>query len=424
MKTAVRQLHSIPTMKNKSYLLSAAITGGGMAFFQLSNFLLGVFIVRYVSVQELGHYQFFVVTATFMSYFAKMGGDEKISYMLPAMGGANSHDGRALMTTVLVRTIFLSLAVVLIYELFGFFIADKQLTQQEVIDAVAYSIYLPSFVGGLILTSILRAEHRMFARSLFIYVLPNIFNFIFILIIVALLFAGSSSILARSVSYLLLFVLLFILLQRQYGFAVKARNGKDKKNHSGNAGWLMVTVVSFSLESGLLVIWAGKYFLNDYENGVLAILLRLSALVLLVPTAVNIVMGPVLAKQPEDKELRIKIFKLNAIGVMLVFLGIVPLGGVLLSFFGDEYTPYKGELFMLLVGFFLLAVTQPMYSMFMAAGKKSSIFIPGVLLILVYLIILLADVPSNINGVVTGFSVFLSLFVIVRVSLFKYLLDR
>lgn len=386
-------------MKISGYLISAVITGGGMIFFQLSNFLLGIFIVRYISVQELGHYQFFVVTATFMSYFAKMGGDEKISYILPAIGGAGSSEGRALMTHVLIRTIMLSVLVVLLYALFDYVISGRQWQQKKMIDALAYSLYLPSFVGGLILTSILRAEHRMLGRSLFIYILPNIFNFIFIVVISAWLFSESSSILARSVSYLLLFILLFLLLHRRYGFAINKENKMDKKVYSGNLGWLMVTIVSFALESGLLVIWAGKLFLDDYENGVLAILLRLSALMLLVPTAINIVMGPVLAREPHNILLRKKIFLLNIFGVLFVFLALFLLSDFLLSFFGREYVKYSVELLIFITAWTFLALSQPLYSVFMALNLKKFVYLFGWFMIFVFIALLIFIGRYNLNTI-------------------------
>ena len=370
-----------------------------MIFFQLSNFLLGIFIVRYISVQELGHYQFFVVTATFMSYFAKMGGDEKISYILPAIGGAGSSEGRALMTHVLIRTIMLSVLVVLLYALFDYVISGRQWQQKKMIDALAYSLYLPSFVGGLILTSILRAEHRMLGRSLFIYILPNIFNFIFIVVISAWLFSESSSILARSVSYLLLFILLFLLLHRRYGFAINKENKMDKKVYSGNLGWLMVTIVSFALESGLLVIWAGKLFLDDYENGVLAILLRLSALMLLVPTAINIVMGPVLAREPHNILLRKKIFLLNIFGVLFVFLALFLLSDFLLSFFGREYVKYSVELLIFITAWTFLALSQPLYSVFMALNLKKFVYLFGWFMIFVFIALLIFIGRYNLNTI-------------------------
>ena len=370
-----------------------------MIFFQLSNFLLGIFIVRYISVQELGHYQFFVVTATFMSYFAKMGGDEKISYILPAIGGAGSSEGRALMTHVLIRTIMLSVLVVLLYALFDYVISGRQWQQKKMIDALAYSLYLPSFVGGLILTSILRAEHRMLGRSLFIYILPNIFNFIFIVVISAWLFSESSSILARSVSYLLLFILLFLLLHRRYGFAINKENKMDKKVYSGNLGWLMVTIVSFALESGLLVIWAGKLFLDDYENGVLAILLRLSALMLLVPTAINIVMGPVLAREPHNILLRKKIFLLNIFGVLFVFLALFLLSDFLLSFFGREYVKYSVELLIFITAWTFLALSQPLYSVFMALNLKKFVYLFGWFMIFILIALLIFIGRYNLNTI-------------------------
>lgn len=409
-------------MKISGYLISAVITGGGMIFFQLSNFLLGIFIVRYISVQELGHYQFFVVTATFMSYFAKMGGDEKISYILPAIGGAGSSEGRALMTHVLIRTIMLSVLVVLLYALFDYVISGRQWQQKKMIDALAYSLYLPSFVGGLILTSILRAEHRMLGRSLFIYILPNIFNFIFIVVISAWLFSESSSILARSVSYLLLFILLFLLLHRQYGFAINKENNMDKKIYSGDLGWLMITMVSFALESGLLVIWTGKLFLDDYENGVLAILLRLSALMLLVPTAINIVMGPVLAREPKNINIRKKIFLVNSIGVVGFFLGMVSVSTVLLSFFGNDYEVYTDELFWMLVGFGALAITQPIYIILMATDNKLSIVMLGIIFILGYIVTIFFIGPSDINGFIQVFVLLLLFFICGRCFLFRYLI--
>ena len=393
-----------------------------MIFFQLSNFLLGIFIVRYISVQELGHYQFFVVTATFMSYFAKMGGDEKISYILPAIGGAGSSEGRALMTHVLIRTIMLSVLVVLLYALFDYVISGRQWQQKKMIDALAYSLYLPSFVGGLILTSILRAEHRMLGRSLFIYILPNIFNFIFIVVISAWLFSESSSILARSVSYLLLFILLFLLLHRQYGFAINKENKMDKKIYSGDLGWLMITMVSFALESGLLVIWTGKLFLDDYENGVLAILLRLSALMLLVPTAINIVMGPVLAREPKNINIRKKIFQVNSIGVVGFFLGMVSVSTVLLSFFGNDYEVYTDELFWMLVGFGALAITQPIYIILMATDNKLSIVMLGIIFILGYIVTIFFIGPSDINGFIQVFVLLLLFFICGRCFLFRYLI--
>ena len=357
-----------------------------------------------------------------MSYFAKMGGDEKISYILPAIGGAGSSEGRALMTHVLIRTIMLSVLVVLLYALFDYVISGRQWQQKKMIDALAYSLYLPSFVGGLILTSILRAEHRMLGRSLFIYILPNIFNFIFIVVISAWLFSESSSILARSVSYLLLFILLFLLLHRQYGFAINKENNMDKKIYSGDLGWLMITMVSFALESGLLVIWTGKLFLDDYENGVLAILLRLSALMLLVPTAINIVMGPVLAREPKNINIRKKIFLVNSIGVVGFFLGMVSVSTVLLSFFGNDYEVYTDELFWMLVGFGALAITQPIYIILMATDNKLSIVMLGIIFILGYIVTIFFIGPSDINGFIQVFVLLLLFFICGRCFLFRYLI--
>lgn len=344
-----------------------------MIVFQLTNFLLGIYIVRTLGGVELGNYQLFITTATFLSYFAKMGLDEKISYILPTLGGAKSKQGRQLISSALTQSLIYSSVLLVVYLLFVF--SQGNITTNSYVELSAYIIYFPCFVLGLLLTSILRAEQDVILRSIFIYVLPNIFNFLFILFISYFFFSEQSSLLARSLSYFLIMCFILITIKKKYGFDSLNKLTFDKPKE---VTWLLITSVAFIIESGLIAIWYGKSELNSSEFGILAVILRLSALIMLVPVAITIVAGPVLAKDPDNTKIRNKILLTNAIGVISALTFICFTAKYWLLCFGDEYVSYTNELIILTFTMGLLAATQPITSIILSLKKYKWMYIPGI----------------------------------------------
>jgi O-antigen/teichoic acid export membrane protein len=252
------------------------------------------------------------------------------------------------------------------------FISSDKINTTLLGEIVAYTLYFPSFVGGLILLSVLRAEHKMLQRSLLVYVLPNILNLIFILSLIFVSMNSNVAIMARALSYSVLFLFLLFVMYSYYNlnFPNKIKLEKPKE-----LSWLFLTSLTFIIESGVLAIWCGKYYLTAHDFGVLAVILRLSALVLLVPVAITLVLGPVLAKEPLNKVLRNKMFIINFGGVFITLIFIWLFSKYLLIFFGQEYVEYERELIILSVAMSILAASQPLNSVFISLKRKHFISI-------------------------------------------------
>lgn len=404
-------------MKDKKIALNTIATGGGMLFFQVSNFLLGVFIVRYIGAVELGNYQLFVATSTFLSYIAKMGYDEKVSYELPKVGGATTKEGQSLIASAFWHSLMLSLLITSLYLLvFSIFFATE-FSSSDMVEVAAYAIYFPCFVGGLILTSVLRAEQLIMLRSVCLYVLPNIFNISIIFLVSWLIERENSSLLSRSLTYLIILIFLFFWIKRTFGistsFSWKIPIGKE-------FGWFAMTAICFVMESGLIAIWYSKYYLVEAEFGALAILIRLAALLMLTPIAVSVVMGPLLAKKVGDIELISKMFKLNIIGVFFAGLGMYLFSKYLLLFFGEEFLEYQQLLFYLSIAMAVLAIVQPINSVLISEDKKKLIFIPGLFAIILFCFLCQMQNARELSSVIFALIYSMIFYSLLKVALYFY----
>lgn len=350
------------------------LTGSGMGFFQLGNFLLAILIARFSGAEAMGSFQLFVVTTTFFSYFAKVGFDEKLVYNLPKIkGGVSSEEGLheagyALRFSFL-GSVFAAFGVIVFYVGLNHFSEDKTASSVSFFAL----LFLPAFVCGLIFNSIFRAEQKIRERTLFTYFLPVLLNiFFYLMIFLVESLSGVAAIVSRVLAYSIVSLLAFYYLNKKYAIwnAFKGSISGFKRKSSLNLSWLTISVTTFLIESGTLLIWAVKANLTIEMLGIFAVLLRLASLVLVVPSAIGVVVAPYFAKQSNnmDKQQYVA-FIVNAGLTIMAALAIVVLAPYLLMFFGGEYVAYMDIMPKLLIAVVLFAITQPLQVIALANSK-------------------------------------------------------
>lgn len=365
---------------------SIAYTGCGMMFFQMSNFFIAILIANYFGTQELASYQLLIVTATLMSYFAKLGQDEKIAYALPAGGGIKVAHQRYELILSFKKTFIMSL-VVYGFFLFSVFLLPINNLSFTFVELTSMFIYLPVFVLASLIFSIFRGEQNMRARSLVAYILPNILNFFALFVCYLFAFPTGSAMLSRAFAYLFVMLFSLFLLRKLYAFSllenVSAPTQNNKISDIRRQSWLLITVLTFLFESGFLVFWSGKLLLSESDFGIQAVLMRIAMLIILVPTVINLVAAPIFAKDSNNRKAKVYLILANLTCVFILSTTIYLFRDFTVSLFIEIDNIDTNILLLLISAFFAFAISQPINVLLISKGKGNSIILILVLAILI-----------------------------------------
>lgn len=410
----------------KKLTVDTIFTFGGMMFFQMVNFIMGILIARFAGISDLGAYQFFIVTTTFFGFFGKFGIDEKLTYTLPYLGGVKSKKGENFINEAILKGIIYSILAGIFTIVFYVIMSLISVEKIEVKDSYFSLIYIPMLVIGIIIGAIFRSENQIKYRALLIYLVPSIIT----LIIVTILILSDninkiSLILMRTLAYSAIVVLGCYLLNKIFNLdiikSIKYNAVKTYlKSDSSLYKWLIVALLTFIIETGTLGLWLVRLTLDDYNLGIVTILLRLSMLTYIIPTAISIVFAPQIAKlrsKGEDtKSIKKKmmLFSIFAIGIVFVFLYFF--GEHILFLFGKNITLFKTELIYMLIGTCFIALSQPVQSIILAAKDINKVLKSSLIAILFAVAIyFILDFTSTLTAAVKVLSISMGIFGIVKI---------
>ncbi|MDG1697392.1 MAG: hypothetical protein P8H93_00555 [Polaribacter sp.] len=384
---------------SRKITIDTLFTFTGMILFQIVNFFVAVFISRFSGVDSLGAYQFFIVTTTFFGFFAKMGIDEKLTYNLPYLGGVKNKKSKILIfksfSKVLWMSLFSAFGTILFYKIMSLYSETKI----DIYDSLFSLAYLPLFSLGILIGAIFRSENFIKKRVLLIYLVPTIVTGLLLFFFIYVMKLNKNTILAmRTISYALMFLLgckwLFDsfkinLISLFKYFSLKTLIKTDSTIYK----WLGVAMITFLLESGTIGLWLMRLLSDEYNVGVISILLRLTGLTYLAPTAMGIVFGPLIAKKNANNEeftvLKTKMLLFSILLVSFVSLFVYFFSNQILELFGKAIGSYSTELIYLLFGTSAIAITQPLQSMALAINGLKKVFaislIAGVFSLIVFL---------------------------------------
>lgn len=384
-----------------------------MATFQIGNFFIGIIVTQLAGPEAMGALQYFVVTSTFFSYFGRMGGDENIGYTLPSLGGLASEKGqffvRKIIKTAFVASILSALAM------WCFSVGLDWAASKEIqwVTPMFSFIYLPVFVSGLLMASIFRAEQMSGLRAVIVYFFPIAINLLFLIVLIIVLDfkSGNMAILARTIAYLGTFLLALYLCNKSFKALKLFRSLPEeddlvrKSSPTAGQGWLLITLLVFVIDSGTMGIWLSKSLLSDAEVGYLSVVIRLSALLLVVPTALTIVMGPVfvrLRREASGRRVRIITLAINAALVICTYFVLALFPEFWLGLFGEALIAFKDDFLLMLLGVSALAITQPLYSLALAHQCKKVIIFIGSLAISTFVVFSLVQDIETVRDVING----------------------
>jgi len=384
-----------------------------MATFQIGNFLIGIIVMNLAGPEAMGVLQFFIVTSTFFAYFGRMGGDENLSYTLPSLGGILKKDAQIFVLKIFKVSVISSVLSALGMAFF-IVIIDWMASKENHWPSVLLSfIYLPVFVGTILMASVLRAEQMNGFRSLIVYIVPMVSNLLLLLVFLVCLdiTSGTVVIIARAISYIATLLIGFYLCKvvfkgfSFYRFSLINEGSVQKTIPLKNCWWLLITLLVFVIESGALGIWLGKIFLSEEDIGYLSIMIRLSALLLVVPTALTIVMGPIFARYPQDRSGRkVKMITLiaNIISVVFIFLLLAIYSDFWLGLFSNKLLVFQGDFLWMLLAAGILAATQPLYSIALAHKNEKAIVNIGLIAIGVFTISAVMQDVSEMRSIINS----------------------
>ena len=369
--------------------IDTILTFSGMLLFQATNFIVGIIIARFASVSDLGAFQFFIVTTSFFAFFAKIGVDEKLTYVLPYLGGIKQEASKELIFNLFTKVIkysFLSaLGTILFYKMMSVF----SIIKIEIPESFFSIVYLPALACGTIIGSIFRSESLIKVRAFLIYFIPSITT-VLILGSIVLLFGLNkyNILLMRSSTYVLVLITGIHLLKKHLNYNIlsvvkKNRLESNQVYDKTLYKWLFITLITFLIETGTLGLWLVRLTSDNYDIGVITIMLRLAALTYLAPTAISIVVAPIIAtkfsKGLSVSGIKLKTMSLAFILVLSVSLFVRLFSSNILGLFGKDLIGYSSELNYMLVGASMVALTQPLQSIALATIGFKKVFVVSIL---------------------------------------------
>lgn len=351
------------------------ITAGGMAYFQVGNFLLAVLVVRVAGIESMGVFQLFIVTSTFFSYFGRVGHDERLTYTLAKeIKEGNDSTVSSEIHQASFSALKYSLLSVVGLMLFYIFLEDGGGGV-----GVLALIYLPSFVLSTILVSVYRAENNIILRSTYTYIIPTTLN---ILIFIGLSFSNfldvNTPILSRTLAYFILLGVVVYYVNRRYPFFSNKIDSASVSVVSTRQYliWMGCAVFSFMIESGTIIVWGMKITATLELLGLFTVLMRLSSLVVMVPTALNVVMAPQLAGgRSISKRVMLRYISSNSVMSLFMVFMVYSFTPLILKMFGSEYLAYADYVPMMLFSSFLLSLSSPFQVIALAKKKVSSVLL-------------------------------------------------
>ena len=349
----------------------------GQVFLQITGFISGVIIARFLGAFLFGQYNLGMVVVRFLSNFCVLGSDRGLVKFIPVYNLEDKGKTKQIIITSTLLCFLTSTIIAVLLYIFSDTIAIMFFDSENMSGVLRiFSLYLPVFSLFRIFLAVLRGFKRADLQAFVWYFISPL---LFLLMVIPIYFFGfklGGVIAARIISHLCgLICLAFFVLKVFPEITTVIRSRVNIKEYfSFSFPLLFIGLLHFLIGNiGILMI---GYFREEDAAGIYSVAVRISLLSLFFLTAVNSIFGPNMSELTKlndfenIKKLMNVLTKWITYGAGTLLAIVIVLHDDILHVFGREYISGTVPLLILMTGQFCNALAGPTGVVLVMSGKQ------------------------------------------------------